>query len=76
MQIAPYAGLLASVVALALAWLLARQVFGFAWVPIPWIVPVGMLAGAALAWAAGWWSLRGLLSRPVMATLRSVTQEG
>ena len=70
------AGLLASVVALALAWLLARQVFGFAWVPIPWIVPVGMLAGAALAWAAGWWSLRGLLSRPVMATLRSVTQEG
>ena len=70
------AGLLASVVALVLAWILAQQVFGFAWVPIPWIVPVGMLAGAMLAWVAGWWSLRGLLSRPVVATLRSVQEEG
>ena len=43
---------------------------------VPIIVPVGMLAGAILAWAAGWWSLRGLLSRPVVDTLRSVQEEG
>ena len=31
---------------------------------------LGSLAGAALALAAGWWSLREVLRRPVAQTLR------
>ena len=34
----------------------------------------GSLAGALLALAAGWWSLRSVLSTPVVATLRRATQ--
>ncbi|MFT4190579.1 MAG: ABC transporter permease, partial [Comamonas sp.] len=64
------AGLLASLVALAVGWALARYVFDFAWTGSV-LVPVGgALAGAVLAWGAGWWGLRGVLARPVVATLR------
>jgi putative ABC transport system permease protein len=31
---------------------------------------IGALAGALLAWAAGWLGLRGVLRRPVIETLR------
>ncbi len=51
------AGFLASVVALAVGWGLARFVFDFNWTG-SWTVPVfGSLAGAVLALAAGWWGL-------------------
>ncbi|MGC9561115.1 ABC transporter permease [Brachymonas sp. M4Q-1] len=69
------AGSLAGLVALGLAWVLARQVFDFAWLPAWWIVPAGAFAGALLAWLAGWWSLRELLRQPVVQTLRAMTAE-
>ncbi len=64
------AGLLAAVAAVLLGGLLARQVFEFAWAPSPWVPLAGTVAGALLAWAAGWWGLREVLLRPVMDTLR------
>lgn len=64
------AGLLASAVAVAVGWALARYAFDFAWTA-PWWVPLaGGLVGAVLALLAGWWGLREVLQRPVMATLR------
>lgn len=64
------AGTLASLVALVVSWVLARQVFNLAWNPTPWVPLGGALAGALLALAAGWWGLRGVLRTPVAQTLR------
>ncbi|MGH8830923.1 MAG: ABC transporter permease, partial [Polaromonas sp.] len=64
------AGFLASIVALAVGWGLARYVFDFSWTG-SWTVPIlGSLAGAVLALAAGWWGLRSVLNTPVVETLR------
>ena len=64
------AGALASGVALALGWGLAHWVFEFDWTASPWVPVVAVTGGALLAWAAGWWGLRGVLRRPVVQTLR------
>lgn len=64
------AGTLASVAAVAVGWLLARYAFEFSWTPAPWVPAAGAVAGALLALAAGWWSLRGVLRRPVLESLR------
>jgi len=64
------AGLLASIAAVAVGWLLARYAFEFTWNPSPWVPLVGTAAGALLALAAGWWGLREVLRRPVLETLR------
>ena len=56
--------------ALAIGWVLAEKVFEFKWQAPLWWPLFGALAGALLAWLAGWWSLRGLLQRPVLTTLR------
>lgn len=64
------AGLLASAAALAVGWLLAREVFNFQWNPPLWVPLTGSAAGALLALMAGWWSLREVLRRPVSETLR------
>lgn len=69
------AGLLGSGMALLLSALLARYVFEFAWGGSLWILPTGMLTGALLAQCAGWWSLRGVLQRPVMSTLREAASQ-
>jgi putative ABC transport system permease protein len=69
------AGFLAGGVALVLAALLARYVFEFDWQIKPWAPFVGAVCGALLAWSAGWWSLRGVLQRPVVQTLREAQAE-
>ena len=64
------AGFLASCVAMAVGWALARYVFDFTWTASLWVPLVGSVAGAVLALAAGWWGLRSVLGRPVVSTLR------
>jgi len=64
------AGFLASVVAVAVGWALARFAFEFTWTASPWVPLGGALAGAVLALAAGWWGLRAILRTPVVETLR------
>ena len=69
------AGFLAGAVALLLAALLARFVFEFDWQLKPWVPLASAVFGALLAWSAGWWSLRGVLQRPVVQTLREAQAE-
>lgn len=64
------AGTLASCVALVISAVLARFVFEFAWTLTPLIPLAGAMAGALLSLGVGWWSLRGVLQRPVVDTLR------
>ncbi|MGE0097136.1 MAG: ABC transporter permease [Hydrogenophaga sp.] len=64
------AGFLASVVAVAVGWALARFVFQFSWTASPWVPLGGAIAGALLALMAGWWGLRSVLRTPVVETLR------
>jgi len=73
MGVGALAGGLAASVALGLGWGLARFVFEFRWTGSLWAPLLGMLAGALLAWAAGWWGLRDVLRRPVVQTLREAT---
>ncbi|WP_353235377.1 FtsX-like permease family protein [Diaphorobacter ruginosibacter] len=68
------AGFLASVVALAVGWALARYVFDFSWNAPLWVPLAGAACGAVLALAAGWWGLREVLRRPVVDTLRRAAQ--
>ena len=68
------AGLLASAVASVLGWGLARYVFDFTWTASPLVLLAGAAAGAVLALAAGWWGLREVLRRPVVATLRQAAE--
>ena len=68
------AGFLASSVASAVGWALARYVFEFDWT-VSLLVPLlGSISGAVLALAAGWWGLRDVLRRPVVETLRRAAQ--
>ena len=64
------AGGLAATAGMGVGWALARYVFEFNWTAAPWVPLAGAAAGALLALAAGWWSLREVLNRPVMQTLR------
>ena len=68
------AGFLASIVATAVGWALAKYVFEFAWSVSLWVPLFGALSGAVLALAAGWWGLRDVLRRPVVETLRRASQ--
>lgn len=64
------AGFLASIVAIAIGWVLARYVFDFNWSISLWVPLLGAASGALLALAAGTLGLRSVLNRPVMQTLR------
>jgi putative ABC transport system permease protein len=68
------AGVLASIVALAVGWALARFVFEFAWNPVAWVIPLAGILGAVLALIAGWWGLRAVLNTPVVNTLRRAAE--
>lgn len=64
------AGAMSASAALGIGWALATWVFEFTWRAPLWWPLMGALMGAALAWLAGWWSLRGVTHRPVSQTLR------
>jgi len=64
------AGAMAASAALGIGWGLATKVFEFEWQAPLWWPLLGALIGALLAWLAGWWSLRGVIKRPVALTLR------
>ncbi len=68
------AGFLASIVASAVGWALAKYVFEFEWIISLWVPLLGSISGALLALAAGWWGLREVLRRPVVETLRRAAQ--
>jgi len=68
------AGFLASLVSMAMAWGLTHFVFEFSWQPSLLFPLGGMLAGASLAWLAGWWGLNDILKRPVIETLRQAAE--
>jgi len=68
------AGFLASMAAIAVGWALARYAFEFSWTPSPWVPLIGSAVGALLALSAGWWGLRGVLTRPVVQTLRQAAE--
>ena len=74
MGVGMLAGVLASGVATAVGWVLARYVFDFAWHVSLWVPVLGAISGALLALAAGWWGLREVLRRPVVETLRRAAQ--
>jgi putative ABC transport system permease protein len=67
-------GALAALVASAMGWALAWFVFEFKWQASPWVLAVGIVGGAFLAWGAGWWGLREVLRRPVVQTLRMAAE--
>ena len=64
------AGFLASVIAVAIGWAMARYVFEFTWSIKLWVPLAGSMAGSVLALIAGTYVLRSVLSRPVIETLR------
>lgn len=64
------AGVMASGGALAVGWALADIVFEFPYQFNVWIIPAGIAAGMACAFAGGWPSLRAVLRQPALATLR------
>ena len=68
------AGFMASTMALAVGWALARYAFEFKWTPLWWAPLAGGGAGALLAWAAGSLSLAGVLRQPVVQTLRQAAE--
>ncbi|MHB1690592.1 MAG: ABC transporter permease [Thiomonas sp.] len=66
------AGLLGTVAAATVAWVLARRVFDFAWTPSPAWFAVGTAIGAVLALAVGWLALRRVLRAPPLHTLQAL----
>jgi len=63
-------GLLASLGAVLLAWLLAHSVFDFPFVPRWWTIPTTMAAGGLGSLIVGWIGLRKVLGSPPIEALR------
>lgn len=64
------AGLLASSGAALVGWVLASQVFNFAWSTSPLVWIAGLSVGIACAFIGGWFGLRNVLRHPPLQTLR------
>jgi putative ABC transport system permease protein len=64
------AGFLASIIAVAIGWAMARYVFEFNWNITLWVPLAGALTGSVLSLLAGTYVLRSVLRRPVIETLR------
>ena len=64
------AGFLASIIAVAIGWAMARYVFEFSWSIKLWVPLAGALTGSVLALIAGTYVLRSVLQKPVIETLR------
>ncbi|PRC93166.1 ABC transporter permease [Solimicrobium silvestre] len=64
------AGLLAASGAAAIGWVLAHQVFEFAFHPSPVLWLFGLVAGALCALIGGWLGLRHILRQPPLLSLR------
>jgi putative ABC transport system permease protein len=64
------AGLMAAVGAQAIGYVLATRVFEFYLSFDPWLLPAGIAAGIACAGVGGWLSLRHVLARPALQSLR------
>jgi putative ABC transport system permease protein len=64
------AGLMAAVGAQIVGSVLATRVFEFYLEFDPWLVPAGIVAGVACAGVGGWISLRHVLARPALQSLR------
>jgi putative ABC transport system permease protein len=63
-------GLMAALGAQGIGWLLASRVFEFHIDFNPWLVPAGIAAGVVCSGLGGWMSLRRVLSRPALQSLR------
>ncbi|MCY0387727.1 ABC transporter permease [Robbsia sp. Bb-Pol-6] len=63
-------GAMAALGAQSIAWLLAQRVFDFPLTPNPWMGLVGVAAGLVCSIVGGWWSLRNVLRRPALQSLR------
>ena len=59
-----------ALMALAVAWFLAREVFDFSWQLPWWSVPLGAALAATVAALVGQWTLRSVLRQSVTQTLR------
>jgi putative ABC transport system permease protein len=64
------AGLMAALGAEVVGWQLATRVFFFYLNFNPWLLPAGIVAGIVCAGVGGWISLRHVLSRPALQSLR------
>jgi len=63
-------GLMAALGAQGIGWVLATHVFEFHIDFNPWLVPAGIVAGVVCSGVGGWMSLRRVLSRPALQSLR------
>ncbi|WP_408119544.1 ABC transporter permease [Caballeronia grimmiae] len=64
------AGLMAALGAQGIGYVLASRVFEFYIDFNPWLMPAGIVAGIACAGLGGWMSLRRVLARPALQSLR------
>ncbi|WP_408211041.1 ABC transporter permease [Paraburkholderia dilworthii] len=64
------AGLMAAIGAQIIGYVLATRVFEFYLSFDPWVLPAGIAAGIACAGLGGWLSLRHVLARPALQSLR------
>jgi putative ABC transport system permease protein len=65
------AGLIAALGAMALGWVVGRQVFDLALTLRPWLPLLSAVAGTSLAIAVGWLAIRRLVAVPPLLALRN-----